>query len=79
MCYLCTCVDGICCASFIMRRSRVAPLKPLSTPRMELSAAVIAVRLARFVFRELDVSFDRAVVWSDSTTVPSYLHDTLKR
>ena len=55
MCYLRTCVDDICCASFIMRKSRVAPVKPLSTSRMELSAAVIAVRLARFVFRELEL------------------------
>ena len=79
MCYLRTFVDSICCASFIMGKSRVAPVKPLSTPRMELSAAVIAVRLARFVLRELDVSFDRTVFWSDSTTVLGYLHNTSKR
>ena len=77
--YLRTFVDGICCASFIMGKSRVAPVKPLSTPRMELSAAVIAVRLARFVLRELDVSFDKTVFWSDSTTVLGYLHNTSKR
>ena len=79
VCYLRTFVDDICCASFIMGKSRVAPVKPLSTPRMELSAAVIAVCLARFVLRELDVSFDRTVFWSDSTTVLGYLHNTSKR
>ena len=79
VCYLRTFVDGICRASFIMGKSRVAPVKPLSTPPMELSAAVIAVRLARFVLRELDVSFDGTVFWSDSTTVLGYLHNTSKR
>ena len=62
-----------------MGKSRVAPVKLLSTPRMELSATVIAVRLAKFVQRELDVNFDCIVYWSDSTTVLGYLPNTSKR
>ena len=79
VCYLDTCVKGIYCASFIEGKSRVALVKPLSTSRRELSAAVIAVRLARFVLREFDVSFGRSVFWTDSTTVLGYLHNTSKR
>ena len=58
VCYLRTCVNGVYRISFVMAKSRVSPMKSLSTPRMELSAAVIAVRLAKFVQRELDVNFD---------------------
>ena len=65
--------------SFIMGKSRVAPIRPLSTPRMELSAAVIAVRLAKFIESELDIVFGKIVLWSDSTTVLGYLRNTSKR
>ena len=68
--------DGICCAWFIMRKSRVVPVKPLLTPRMELSAAVIVVRWARFVLHELDSSFDKTVFWFNVSTVLGHLHNT---
>ena len=53
--------------------------KPLTIPRLELCAAGIAVRLAKFVTRELDVTPGKTVFWSDSTTVLSYLQSTSKR
>ena len=68
-----------CFVSFMMGKSRVAPTKPLTVPRLELCAAVIAVRLAKFVTRELDVTPEKTVFWSDSTTVLSYLQNTSKR
>ena len=65
--------------SFIMGKPRVAPIRPLSTPRMELSAAVIAVRLAKFIESERDFVFSKIVLWSGSTTVLGYLRNTSKR
>ena len=62
-----------------MEKSRVAPIKPMSTPRMELRAAVIAVRLAKYLQRELDLYLTETVFWSDNTTVLSYLRNTSKR
>ena len=75
-------VDGIgnrCVVSFVMEKSRVPPLKPMSIPRLELSAAVIAARLARFVNREIDLDIEKTVLWTESTVVLSYLKNISKR
>ncbi|XP_076660490.1 uncharacterized protein LOC143363843 [Halictus rubicundus] len=53
----------------IMAKSRVAPLKPLSVPRMELQAALLAARLAKTLSEELDFNFNQRFLWSDSATV----------
>ena len=78
ICYLRTRINDIHFILFVMGKSRVAPMNPMSTPRMELNAAVIAVRLAKFVQRELNVYLMETVFWSNSTTV-SYLRNTSKR
>ena len=65
--------------SFIIGKSRVAPAKRLSTPRLELCAAVVAVRSSKVVEREHDVPIGRVIFWSDSTTVLAYLRNTSKR
>ena len=35
--------------SFVMAKSRVAPLKALTLPKLELMAAVVATRLSNFI------------------------------
>ncbi|XP_068704646.1 uncharacterized protein [Montipora foliosa] len=52
-----------------MARSRVIPLWQLSIPRLELQAAVLAVRLYCAVKQELTVNIKDAIFWSDSKTV----------
>ena len=72
--------DGMTYAcSFIIGKSRVAPVKRLSTPRLELCAAVVVVKLSKIVKQEHDVSLRRILYWSDSTTVLSYLKNTSMR
>ena len=62
-----------------MGKLRVSPLKPMSIPRLELSVAVIAARIARFVNREIDLDIEKTVLWTDSTVVLSYLKNISKR
>ena len=59
--------------SIIIAKSRVAPLKPITIPRLELQAAVLGVRLAQVVAQEHSLYFERRVFWSDSQTVLQWL------
>ena len=45
--------QGLTHTAFIMGKSRVAPLKPVTIPRMELTAAVVAARMDKLWRREL--------------------------
>ena len=57
---------------FLMSKVRVAPLKHKTIPRLELCAAVMAVRLALLIIKELAAGgfvFNDVIYFSDSTTV----------
>ncbi|KXJ19734.1 hypothetical protein AC249_AIPGENE21546 [Exaiptasia diaphana] len=65
--------------SFVIGKSRIAPLKKISIPRLELSAATLAVRLDQMISREVDVKVDRSIFWTDSTAVLGYINNNNKR
>lgn len=51
----------------IAAKSRVAPLKQLSIPQLELQAAVLASRLAKTIQEESRMEFQAAKFFTDST------------
>ena len=59
--------------SFLMGKSRLAPLRATTIPRLELTAATISVRIGGMVSRELDDPVDSEPYWTDSTTVLKYI------
>ena len=59
--------------SFVFGKDRVAPLKQLTIPCMELAAAVLTVIVEVQLQRELDLPLEQSVFWSDSTSVLGYL------
>ena len=65
--------------SFVMCKTRVAPLRKLSVVRLELQAAVLAVRLADTVSQELSMHIDHIFFWSDSTVVLQYIASSSRR
>ena len=65
--------------SFVMGKSRLSPLKPVTIPRMELSAAVLSTRLDRMIREELEYRIDDSVFWTDSTCVLRYVENDEKR
>lgn len=67
------------CVSFIIGKARVAPLKQVTIPRLELAAAVLAVRLDKMLSVELNLNLSESVFWSDSTTVLQYIANTTTR
>ena len=71
--------DGTIKISFVMARNRVAPLKQLSIPRLELRAAVLAVWLCCVVKQELTVNIKVTIFWSDSKTVLQYIANESRR
>ena len=66
-------------ASFLMGKSRVAPLKQITIPRMELTAAMVAVKIDRKLREELEVPLIESVFWTDSTTVLKYIENDALR
>ncbi len=59
--------------SFLAARSRVAPRRRHSVPRLELCGALTAAQLAKVLENELTLKIDQIILWSDSTTVLTWL------
>nr|XP_061835547.1 uncharacterized protein LOC133618822 [Nerophis lumbriciformis] len=59
--------------SFLLARSRVAPKRLLSIPRLELCGAVTGAQLAKLLEKELTLKIDQTILWTDSTTVLAWL------
>ena len=65
--------------SFLLGKARVTPLKPVTIPRLELAAAVLAVRVDRMLRAELELPLDQSTFWTDSTAVLKYIKNEDKR
>ena len=70
--------SGSICLSFFMGKSRLAPIKSVSIPRLELTAAVLAARLDELAKRELKIPLD-SFLWVDSTAVLYCIRNITKR
>ena len=55
--------------SLLIAKSKLAPVKPITIPRLELSAAAVAVRLDSMIRRELDIKINKSFFRTDSTAV----------
>ena len=55
--------------SLVAAKTRVAPLKELTIPRLELMAALVASRLTNFVINAIPVPNSPVFMWSDSQIV----------
>lgn len=60
--------------SFILARSRVAPKRSHSIPRLELCGALVAAQLARLLQREQTLQIETTVLWTDSSNVLTWLN-----
>lgn len=50
-------------------RSRLAPIKQMSMPCLELSGAVVTCRLYAMLGEELEINIDEVTFWTDSKVV----------
>ena len=70
---------GVTHCSFVLGKSRVTPLKVVSIPRLELAAAVVAVKLNCLIRSELEYPIHDTIYWTDSTVVLQYIRNESRR
>ena len=65
--------------SFVLGKARVTPLKPVTVPRLELTAAVVSVKSSVRLQQELDLEELEDVYWTDSQVVLGYITNETRR
>ena len=63
----------------LMAKSRLAPIKPQTIPRLELLAATLAVKVSGIIQQELDIPVESVTFWTDSMIVLQYIHSENRR
>lgn len=71
--------SGSCEISFVMGKTKVAPSKGHTIPRLELCAAVLSVNLYEFVVEHLDVKIERVYFYTDSKVTLGYICNRTRR
>ena len=61
--------------SFVMLKSRLAPIKTILLPHLELNAAALGVRLHTMIIKEINLPIQNILFWTDSTLVLQYLRN----
>ena len=64
---------------FVVAKPLIVPLKVITVPRLEMVAAVIGIRLSKFVGSNLDMLLKEHVFWSDSKNVICWLRNESRR
>ena len=77
--YFCTVTRGCINVSFVISKTKLAPIKTLTVPQLELQAAIMASRLKSEIFEEINLEIDETHFWSDSKIVLPYLSNTQRR
>ena len=71
--------DGSVNCTIVMAKSRLAPIKKLTVPRLELQAATLAARPNALLRKELNLDLGTSTFWTDSTIVLQYINNTEAR
>lgn len=78
--YLVACLgNGTVTSALVLSKTKVAPVKKITLPRLELLGAVLAAQLLDFVCRALKLDKDGSICWSDSTVVLSWIQGDSSR
>ena len=75
----CVSKDAVIHTKLICGKSKVVPMKITTIPRLELQAAVLAVRMQANLAQEMSIMFDKTYFWTDSKVVLGYIHNESRR
>ncbi|XP_071519124.1 uncharacterized protein [Panulirus ornatus] len=67
--------DGTFSAQLLAAKSRIAPIRQITTPRLELCAAVLSARLRKVIEKETSFVFHRVLHLTDSMIVRSQIQN----
>lgn len=70
--------EGVDCC-LIGAKTKVAPSKPLSIPRLELQAAILGIRLAENISKCQRIQVIERFFWSDSQTVLGWIQSEARK
>ena len=65
--------------SLVFGQAKVAPINPVSVPRLELCGAVLAAQAVDKVVKELDMAVSEMVFYTDSKVVLGYIRNESRR
>ena len=63
----------------VMAKCKLAPIKSLTLPKLELNGGVVAVRLFRIIIIDIDLPVERFFFWTDSTLTLQYIKHKVHR
>ena len=62
-----------------MGKSRVTPLKPVTIPRLELTAAIVSSKISCMLRKEVEYTQIQEIFWTDSKMVLGYINNDARR
>lgn len=65
--------DSSVSSHYLFGKSRLNPISPITIPRLELSAAELAIRALTFVEQQMDIAIDAKFVGCDNMSVVSWV------
>ena len=71
--------DEIFQTSFLLGKCKIAPIKQISVPKLELEAAVLSTRLRTLIETEMTLKFEKIYLWTDSCVVLDWISSTKKQ
>ena len=72
-------MSGQVSVALVTAKARVAPIKSVSIPRLELMAAVLGVRLSETVSEKLEIPIGQHILWTDSMDVIYWIQGHSRR